>query len=183
MGEITDLIQRVNVGDGDARDRLFSLLYRDLRRLAHSRLNRSETITLLDTTSLVHDAYLKLLATGDLRFADRGRFLAYAAKVMRSIVVDEIRKRRSDLRGGGAEHVELDTSVAESACKDDERVMRVHEALADLSDLDPRLASVVEMRFFAGLSEADIAEALGVAERTVRRDWDKARTLLFSALR
>ena len=87
MGEITDLIQRINAGDSAAHHQLFSLLYRDLRRLAHSRLNRSETITLLDTTSLVHDAYLKLLATGDLRFADRGQFLAYAAKVMRSPIV------------------------------------------------------------------------------------------------
>jgi RNA polymerase sigma factor (TIGR02999 family) len=183
MGEITDLIQRVNVGDNDAHDRLFSLLYRDLRRLAHSRLHRSETITLLDTTSLVHDAYLKLLATGELRFADRGRFLAYAAKVMRSIVVDEIRKRHSGLHGGAAEHVALDTDIVDAARKDDDQVIRVHEALAELSALDPRLASVVEMRFFAGLTEADIADVLGVAERTVRRDWDKARTLLFSALK
>lgn len=183
MGEITDLIQRVNVGDGRAHDELFSLLYRDLRRLAHSRLRQNETITLLDTTSLVHDAYLKLLGAGELRFADRGQFLAYAAKAMRSIVVDEIRKRRSDRRGGTAEHVELDTEVAESTHAADDGVLRVHEALDGLASLDQRLASVVEMRFFGGLSEADIAEALGVNERTVRRDWDKARTLLFSALK
>jgi len=183
MGEITDLIQRVNVGDSDAHDQLFSLLYRDLRRLAHSRLRQSETITLLDTTSLVHDAYLKLLGTGDLRFIDRGQFLAYAAKVMRSIVVDEIRKRHSQQRGGAAPHVELDTGIGDAARADDAEILRVHEALADLTTLDPRLASVVEMRFFAGLSEVDIADALGVTERTVRRDWDKARTLLFSALK
>jgi RNA polymerase sigma factor (TIGR02999 family) len=183
MSEITELIQRVNAGDIQARDQLFAALYRDLRRLAHARLNRSETITLLDTTSLVHDAYLKLLNARELQFADRGKFLAYAAKAMRSIVVDEIRKRRADQRGGVAEHVELDTSVSDAAQKDDEQVMRVHEALEDLSSLDARLGSVVEMRFFAGLSEADIAGALGVTERTVRRDWDKARTLLFSALK
>lgn len=183
MSEITELIQRANAGDIQARDQLFAALYRDLRRLAHARLNRSETITLLDTTSLVHDAYLKLLNARELHFADRGKFLAYAAKAMRSIVVDEIRKRRADQRGGAAEHVELDTSVSDAAQKDDEQVMRVHEALEDLSSLDARLGSVVEMRFFAGLSEADIADALGVTERTVRRDWDKARTLLFSALK
>jgi RNA polymerase sigma factor (TIGR02999 family) len=182
MSEITELIRRANAGESEARDQLFAALYRDLRRLAHSRLTRSETITLLDTTSLVHDAFLKLLGTGELQIANRGRFLAYAAKVMRSIVVDEIRKRRADQRGGTAEHVELDTSISDAAYKDDAQVLRVHEALSDLATLDARLASVVEMRFFAGLTEADIAEALGVTERTVRRDWDKARTLLFSAL-
>jgi RNA polymerase sigma factor (TIGR02999 family) len=183
MGEITELMRRVKLGDGAAREALFTALYRDLRRLAHSRLRQNETITLLDTTSLVHDAYFKLLGAEELEFADRGRFLAYAAKVMRSIVVDEVRKRHADQRGGDVEHVELDTRIAESASTDDALIIRVHDALADLSALDERLASVVEMRFFAGLNEADIAEALGVTERTVRRDWDKARALLFSALR
>ncbi len=182
MGEITELLHRLNAGDAQARDELFAALYRELRRLAHARLVRNETITLLDTTSLVHEAYVKLSNAGELAFADRGHFLAYAAKVMRSIVVDEVRKRHTDQRGGEAEKIELDTAVADAVAHDDAQILRVHEALNDLSALDERLASVVEMRFFAGLSEAEIADALGVTERTVRRDWDKARTVLFSAL-
>jgi RNA polymerase sigma factor (TIGR02999 family) len=183
MSEITALLQRVNAGDAAARDSLFALLYQDLRKLARSRLRRSESITLLDTTALVHESYLRYLNAHELEFADRGRFFAYAANVMRSIVVDEVRKRHAECRGGEAEHVELDTDAVDSLAQDDEQILRVHEALDELAALDPRLARVVEMRYFAGLSEADIAEAMGVTDRTVRRDWDKARTLLFAALK
>ncbi len=183
MDDLTHLIARLERGDARAHDDLFALLYQDLRRLAHSRLRKNETITLLDTTSLVHDAYIKVLDSGALRFADRGHFLAYAAKAMRSIVVDEIRKRHAEQRGASAEHVQLDTTIADRVHADDAEILRVHEALLELASLDTRLATIVEMRFFAGLSEADIAEALGVAERTVRREWNKARALLFSALK
>lgn len=183
MSEITSLLQRVNGGDAAARDALYALLYEDLRRLARARLRRSETITLLDTTSLVHETYLRFLNARELDFADRNRFFAYAASVMHAVIVDEVRKRRSDRRGGAAEHVEIDTDVADRMSRDEEQVLRVHEALADLSSLDERLAHVVEMRYFAGLTEDEIAGALGITERTVRRDWDKARTLLFAALK
>lgn len=183
MSEITQLLERINGGDAAARDSLFALLYQDLRKLARSRLKRSEPITLLNTTSLVHESYLRFLNARGLEFADRGRFFGYAASVMRSVVVDEVRKRRTERRGGSAEHIELDTGVADSAQQDEDQIIRVHEALEQLSALDPRLAHVVEMRYFAGLSEEEIAGILGITERTVRRDWDKARTLLFSALR
>ena len=183
MGEITELLLRVNSGDPVARDELFSLLYQDLHRLARSRLRASETITLLDTTSLVHESYLRFLNARELEFVDRGKFFAYAASVMRSIIVDEVRKRHAERRGGSAEHVTLDTGAVDALARDDEQIIRVHEALAELSALDPRLARVVEMRYFAGLGEAEIATALGVTDRTVRRDWDKARTLLFESLK
>jgi RNA polymerase sigma factor (TIGR02999 family) len=183
MSEVTQLLERINAGDATARESLFGLLYQDLRKLARSRLRRNEPITLLNTTSLVHESYLRFLDARELSFADRGRFYAYAATVMRSIVVDEVRKRHAERRGGAVEHVELDTGVAESVQRDEDQIIRVHEALAELSALDPRLAQVVEMRYFAGLTEPDIAQVLGITERTVRRDWDKARTLLFSALR
>lgn len=183
MSEITELLQRVSDGDAAARDTLFAALYQDLRKLARSRLRQNETITLLDTTSLVHESYLRYLNARQLAFTDRGKFFAYAASVMRSIVVDEVRKRHAERRGGSAEHVELDTESVGALAADDDQIMRVHEALDDLAALDPRLARVVEMRYFAGLSETEIADALGVTERTVRRDWDKARTLLFEALR
>ena len=183
MSEITALLQGVNAGDPAARNALFGLLYEDLRKLARSRLRRNETITLLDTTALVHESYLRYLNSRELDFADRGRFFAYAANVMRSIVVDEVRKRHAERRGGAAEHVTLDTGVVDAMAQDDEQILRVHEALDELAALDPRLARVVEMRYFGGLSEEDIAQAMGVTDRTVRRDWDKARTLLFAALK
>jgi RNA polymerase sigma factor (TIGR02999 family) len=183
MSDITEMLQRVNAGDPAARDALFEVLYQDLRKLARSRLRRSETITLLDTTSLVHESYLRYLNARELDFADRGKFFAYAASVMRSIVVDEVRKRHAERRGGSAEHVPLDTGAVDALAQDDEQIIRVHEALDELAVMDPRLARVVEMRYFAGLGEEDIAAALGVTDRTVRRDWDKARTLLFAALR
>ncbi len=183
MTPITELLERVNGGDDDARDALFAMLYQDLRTLARSRLRRSETITLLDTTSLVHESYMRYLDARQLSFADRGKFFAYAASVMRSIVVDEVRKRHAERRGGSAPHVELDTGSIGTLASDDAQIVRVHEALDELSSLDPRLAQVVEMRYFAGLSEVEIARALDITERTVRRDWNKARTLLFEALR
>ncbi len=183
MTPITELLERVNGGDDVARDALFAMLYQDLRTLARSRLRRSETITLLDTTSLVHESYMRYLDARELSFADRGKFFAYAASVMRSIVVDEVRKRHAERRGGSAIHVELDTGSIGDLAGDDGQIVRVHEALDDLAALDPRLARVVEMRYFAGLSEVEIADALDVTERTVRRDWNKARTLLLEALR
>ena len=183
MSEITQLLQRAGAGDAQAREQLYALLYQDLRRLARARLRRSEPVTLLDTTSLVREAYLRFFDARELESADRGRFFGYAASVMRSVVVDAVRKRHADRRGGSAEHVELDTGVADAVADDEQQIVRVHEALGDLAALEPRLAHVVEMRYFAGLTEADIAGALGVTERTVRRDWDKARTLLFAALK
>ncbi len=183
MSEITELLRHVNAGDPVARDALFSALYDELRKLARSRLRQSETITVLNTTSLVHESYLRYLNARELDFADRGKFFAYAATVMRSIVIDEVRKRRTERRGGDVERVPLDTSAIDSLAADDEQVIRVHEALEQLSALDPRLGKVVEMRYFAGLDEEEIAATLGVTARTVRRDWDKARTLLFAALK
>lgn len=183
MSDITALIQRVNAGDSEARDALFGLLYQDLRRLARSRLRQNETITLLDTTSLVHESYLRYLNAQELQFADRGKFFAYAATVMRSIIVDEVRKRRAERRGGDAVHVDVDTAAAGAISSEDAQIMRVHEALDELSALDARLGQVVELRYFGGLTEAEIGGILGLTERTVRRDWDKARTLLFAALK
>jgi len=113
MSEITQLLQLVNEGDAVAREALFAALYQDLRQLARSRLRRSETITLLDTASLVHESYLRYLNARELSFDDRGKFFAYAASVMRSIVVDEVRKRHAERRGGSAEHVELEVRACD----------------------------------------------------------------------
>jgi len=183
MTEITTLLQAANAGDGQAADRVVSLLYGELHRLARSRLRRSGELTLLDTTALVHESYLRIQQAGKPDFADRQHFLAYAAKAMRATVIDIARARQADRRGGGALHVTLNTEIGDSAAVEDDEILRVHEALEELASVDERLASVVEMRYFGGLSEPEIAECLGVTERTVQRDWQKARLFLSMALR
>jgi RNA polymerase sigma factor (TIGR02999 family) len=182
MSELTELLSAARLGDQDAAGQAFSLLYDDLRRLARSRLRRHQTITLLDTTSLVHESYLRLVGGSSLLVEDRHHFFAYAARVMRSVIVDFARARQAERRGGDAEHVVLDTALGDQLAAPETDVLRVHDALEVLAQADARLAQVVEMRYFGGLTEPEIAEALGVSERTVRRDWEKARLLLVAAL-
>ena len=183
MSEITTLLHALNAGDSRAADQVVVLLYDELRRLARSRLRRAGELTLLDTTALVHESYLRIQQAATPEFADRKHFLAYAAKAMRTIVIDIARARQADRRGGGAQHVTLDTAINESVSLEDEEVLRVHEALEELASVEQRLAQVVEMRYFGGLTEAEIAECLGLTERTVQRDWQKARLFLSMALR
>jgi RNA polymerase sigma factor (TIGR02999 family) len=183
MAELTTLLQAARNGDDSAVNKVFSVLYDDLHRIAHARLRGNQPLTLLNTTGLVHDAYLRFLKADRLEVSDRLHFLAYAARVMRSIIVDAVRKRQAERRGGDAIHVTLNTAIGESVQAQEDEIARVGDAVADLAKLDNRLAQVVEMRYFAGMTEVDIAEALGVTERTVRRDWEKARALLFAALR
>jgi RNA polymerase sigma factor (TIGR02999 family) len=161
---------------------LFPLLYNELRRLARSRLAAGGRHTLLDTASLVHEAYLRMQRDGGVALNDREHFLAYAATTMRSVVIDFVRRRNADRRGGGVEHVTLDTRAADELGASDDEILAVHDALETLAKVDPRLVSVVEMRYFAGLSDAEIASALGLSDRTVRRDWDRARLLLAEML-
>jgi len=139
-------------------------------------------MTLLDTTSLVHETYLRMVGAQALPAEDRRHFLTYATRVMRSVIVDFARARNAERRGGDAEHVVLDTELLDKVAAPENDVLRVHEALDVLAQADARLAQVVEMRYFGGLSEAEIAEVLDVSERTVRRDWEKARLLLLAAL-
>lgn len=185
MSEITQLLQAASGGDREAADRAYVLLYADLRRLAHSRLRREGVYTLLDTTSLVHESYLRLHGSAEAGRTGRDQFLAYAARVMRSVVVDLVRARNAERRGGGAVHVTLSTTVVDGDAghaNGRNEVLQVHEALDALEQHDARLASVVEMRYFGGLSEREIAEAMGVTERTVQRDWQKARLFLAMAI-
>jgi RNA polymerase sigma factor (TIGR02999 family) len=162
---------------------LFPSLYAELRRLARSRLAGGGRPTLLDTSALVHEAFMHMQKNGGAQVADREHFMAYAATTMRNIVIDFVRKRKAERRGGDAEHVTLDTRAAEQlgAASDDE-ILDVHEALQTLAEVDPRLVRVVEMRYFAGLTDLEIAAALGVTDRTVRRDWERARLLLAQML-
>jgi len=183
MGDLQEMFDAVGRGDAGAMDRLFSFLYRDLRQLAHARLRHSAPLTLLDTTALVHESYLRLCTAANLQIPDRGRFLGYAARVMRSIIVDLIRQRESERRGGDVVYVTLDPDIAPAGRMEERDVIRVSEALDALLGVDERLVHVVEMKFFAGLNEEEIAQALGITDRTVRRAWKKAKLLLFEALR
>ena len=183
MGDVTQLIARAREGDRVAFDRLFELLYPELRRIAHGRLAHNVRDTLMDTTVLVHECYLKFSQAERLTPADRVHFLSYAATVMRSIVVDAARAGLAQRRGGDAEHVTLSTDIAEAAPAPEQEILDVHTALQEIAKLDPRLVRVVEMRYFGGMKDEDIAQALGLTDRTVRRDWEKARLLLSKALR
>ncbi len=183
MGDVTVLLKRARANDRSAIDALFELLYDDLRRLARSRLAASGHQTLLNTGALVHEAYLRLQKAGRIDLNDREHFLAYAANTLRSVVVDSVRKRNAERRGGGLAHITLDTDVADELGASDDEILGVHEALQELGKVDMRLVRVVEMRYFAGLTEEEIATALDVTARTVRRDWEKARVLLAAMLK
>lgn len=182
MSELTTLLESARQGDQKAAGQAFSLLYEDLRRLAAARLRPHRTMTLLGTTSLVHEAFLKIVGADALPVENRHHFFAYASRVMRSVIVDYARARAAERRGGDAEHVVLDTQLSEQIAAPENDALRVHEAMEVLEKAEPRLAQVAEMRFFGGLSEPEIAEALGLSERTVRRDWEKARLLLLAAM-
>jgi len=182
MSEITGLFDAVNNGERGAMDRLFASLYDELHQMAHRRLRAAAPDRALETTGLLHESYLRLLAAGSLRVTDRAHFLAYAARVMRSIIVDFARRYRAERRGGSALHVTLNTNVADEAHASEDQIIRVHEALEELVQVDARMVQVVDMRYFGGLSEAEIADVLDLTERTVRRDWQKARILLRAAL-
>jgi RNA polymerase sigma factor (TIGR02999 family) len=183
MSDLTGLFAQAGSGDVQAFDRIFTLLYPDLEAMARGRLRRGERVTMADTGALVHESWMRLQRAGSLRFEDRGHFLAHAARVMRSVITDIARRSQAERRGGDLAIVTLDTSLGDMLPGGDPDVLRVAEAVDALAALDARLAQVVEMRWFAGLSEADIAGALGVNERTVRRDWEKARAFLSVALR
>jgi RNA polymerase sigma factor (TIGR02999 family) len=183
MGEVTVLLAAARSGQSAAVDSLYSLLYQELRSAARRQLRRRDHHGTLDTTVVVHESYLRLKARGALSAADRSQFLGYAASAMRSVIVDMARSRLAEKRGGDNAAVTLRTSIAESATADSEDVLRVHEALEELAAIDPRLAKIVEMRYFVGMSEQEVAEALGIAKRTAQRDWEKARMFLFANLR
>lgn len=180
--DLAHLMRVSRSGDANALKDLFASLYSELSDLARSRLRHMRQATLLDTTSLVHESFLRCAKAERVPIADRGRFLAYASRVMRSVVVDYLRQRRTERHGGEVLFVTLNTDIVESVCAPEHRVIRISEALDAIEAVDSRLVQVVEMRFFAGLTEAQIASSLGVTERTVRRVWRKARLLLAIAL-
>jgi len=184
LPEITRLLQQAAVGDRAALDAVYASLYPELKRVARARLWHQGRTDGMNTTLLVHESFVRLVGAHDLRLEDRRHFFAYAAKTMRNIIIDSAREKLTERRGGGAEHVTLgDAEAAQVAhAGASEELVRVNDALRELEAVDPELAELVEMRYFGGYSEAEIAELHGIAERTVRRRWDKARAWLFVAL-
>jgi RNA polymerase sigma factor (TIGR02999 family) len=181
-GGLTDLIHRAHTGDEAALRLIFDATYEDLRVVARARLSRGGRGPLLDTTSLVHESYVRLADAGRLRVEDRQHFLRYASHVMRSVIVDFVRERLAARRGGDAQHVTLNSEISKPDDAAEREILRVHDALEELGQHDARMVQVVEMRYFGGMTESEIAQALGVTDRTVRRDWEKARLLLAQAL-
>lgn len=174
---ITSLLNQLTAGDSSAFDQLIPIVYDDLRRIAHRHMERRGGRITLNTTALVHEAYLRLVDRDKVQWNDRDHFLAVYSIVMRNLLVDMARKRRAVKHGGHLTRVEFkeqNTFIDMQA----DHILAVDDALERLGRLDRRLALVVECRFFAGLTDAETASALGVSDRTVQRDWFKAKALL-----
>jgi RNA polymerase sigma factor (TIGR02999 family) len=180
-GEITEQLVACRAGDRKALDRLFEMVYDRLRRIARGQLGRGGRPDVLDTTSLVHEAFLKLVDGERADWNDRVHFFSVASRAMRHIVIDVARARRRAKRGGGLVPVELRESQVHLPARHVD-LLDLDRALDRLAELDPRLARLVELRFFGGLSEAEAAQTLGLSERTLRRDWLKAKAVLATLL-
>lgn len=180
-GDITRLLSSAASGDSDALNRLIPLIYPDLREIAHRRIRGEREGHTLNTTAVVHEAYVRIVEGEHQEWRDRVHFLAVASKVMRHVLIDYARMKQASKRGGGAAPVTLSDQHA----VEEERVLDVlelDEALQRLAAHDPRLEKVVECRFFGGLNMEETAEALGVSVRTATRDWRRARAYLYDAL-
>lgn len=178
---ITGLLAAWRAGETNALDLLFPRVYDELRRIAHRQLLRERPEHTLDTASLVHEAYIKLVDQTHVQWVDRSHFFAVATQAMRRILVDYARRHRAEKRGAGPMQVTLSDAMLVAANPAD-TLLAIDDALNELAAIDQRLARVVECRFFGGLTEAETAEVLGVTERTVRRDWIKAKGWLHRAL-
>jgi RNA polymerase sigma factor (TIGR02999 family) len=180
---IGQLIRTAEAGDGPAAAQLFAALYRELHAIAERQLHRGGAELTLGTTTLLHEAYLDITDREGLEFASRGQFLAYAARAMRGLMIDYVRARRAKKRGG---EFHITGSGAEFDFRDDdqspEELIQLGSALETLAQVDPALAQLVDLHFFCGFSLAELAELRGVSERTVQREWRKARLLLHRTL-
>lgn len=176
MGEITELIGRARSGDEHASERLFATLYEELRRIAAGQLRGDDAMR---STSLVHEAFLKLAQHGHMQVNDRDHFFAVAARVMRQIVIDHVRTRVSARRGGHVQFAPLDTTAMQAVAEErGEEVLALDAALIRLAHVDAQLAALVELRFYAGLDLGQIASVQERSERSLKRDWRRARAFL-----
>jgi len=179
--EITELLEQWSGGNQTALDRLYPLVYEELRRLARSYMKREPKGHTLQTTALINEAYVRLVDQHSVHWQNRSHFFAISAQIMRRILVDHARRYLHAKRGGGAQKISLD-EVMIVAKERSEEVLMLDEALVSLARLDPRRCQVVELRYFAGLSNQEIAAVLKISENTVMRDWNLARAWLYQKL-
>jgi RNA polymerase sigma factor (TIGR02999 family) len=178
---ITLLLAEWRNGNAEAVDRLFGLIYSELYRMARGQRRRMWSIDTLNTTALVHEAYLKLIDQSGQNWEDRAHFLAVASTAMRHILINYAERKRTRKRGGDWRQVTFDDAPGTTDGRV-ESLLAIQQALVHLADLDPRLVRIVDCRFFGGLTEPEIACVLGITERTVRREWSKAKAVLAKAL-
>jgi RNA polymerase sigma factor (TIGR02999 family) len=179
---LSSLVETAERGDRGAADALFTALYGELHRLARRELSRRGSGVTLGATALLHEAYMDISSRDALAFPDRARFMGYAARVMRGLIIDYARNRQAQKRGGLFELTAIKTDVA-GAIPDAAELTKLGEALDELATVDARLANVVDLKFFCGFTFEEIAAMAGVSERTVQRDWEKARIYLHRVLR
>ena len=177
---VTQLLARARAGDASAMGTAYAAVYEELKRAARAQLRRMRDA--FQTTALVNEAYLKLAAGADLKAVDRNHLLALSARAMRQVLVDDARARKADKRGGGQDALTLGAAQGNGDTAAIE-VLALDELLTGLHSLDQRAAQIVELRYFGGYEETEIAELLGISERTVRRDWRKARAFLLAEMR
>ena len=180
-GTVTQILKRAQGGDRAALDQLFALLYDELRAIARGRLKGRPADATIRTTALINEAWVRMAEQEELDFEDRSHFFAYSSRVMRTVLVDHARRVSAEKRGGNAVRITLhdhDVPVEQQA----EFLLALDEALNELARLAERACRVVECRYFGGLTEEETAAALGISDRTVRRDWVKARAWLYRAL-
>jgi len=179
---LSTLVISAEQGDHDAADKLFAALYEELHRLASRELARRGAGVTLGATTLLHEAYLDISDRDRVAFPDRNRFMGYASRVMRGLIIDYARRRQAQKRGGLFEITSIATDIAE-AVPDAAQLSRLSDALDELESADARLARIVDLKFFCGFSFGEIGAMIGLSERTVQRDWEKARIYLHHVLR
>jgi RNA polymerase sigma factor (TIGR02999 family) len=178
---LTSLFESAERGDAAASEALFAALYGELHRVARRELGQRGGYVTLGVTTLLHEAYIKMSDRDGIAFPDRARFMAYAGRVMRTLIIDHVRNRRARKRGGLFEITALHTTIADQVA-DEQELQRISDALDELAQVDPALSEVVDLKFFCGFSFVEIAAMRSVSERTVQRQWEKARLYLYRAL-
>jgi len=178
---ISSLMSAVEQGDQAAGESLFGLLYAELHRLARRELARRGTAESLSATTLLHQAYIEMAGRGTACFPDQARFMGYAARVMRGLIIDHVRNRCAQKRGGKFEITSLSTQTDNVA--DAHELSQISDALEELAKADPSLSEVVDLKFFCGFTFAEIAAMKAISERTVQRQWEKARIYLHREIR
>jgi len=179
---ISPLFAAAENGDSEAANRLFDALYSELHRLAKRELSAGGMDVSLGATTLLHEAYIDMSARVGASFPDRGRFMGYASRVMRGLIIDHARNRHAQKRGGLFEITSFDTSMAENLA-DERELMDISDALNELDKVDHDLTQIVDLKFFCGFSFSEIAALQGVSERTIQRKWEKARICLYRSMR